>query len=64
MELTDYRKGPRTRGYSLDRVEGAECPWRVVFLVDGVECGGGRYQSREQAEDAGVDYMFDGWGDD
>jgi hypothetical protein len=55
-----YRVLPKQRGYGIDRVEGAQCPWRVFFLVDGVEVGGGQYQTREAAEDAGADFMFSG----
>lgn len=55
-----YRKLPESRGYSVDCVEGAQCPWRVVLVVDGVEVGRGQYQTHEQAEDAGTDFMFSG----
>lgn len=64
MELADFRKSPSMRGYEIDLVEGNACPWRVVFSVDGVVCGGGQYQTHDQAEAAGVDFMFSGWGDD
>lgn len=62
--LSKYRKRPVEKGYSVDLVEGAECPWRVVFLVDGFEVGGGQFLTSDMAEDAGTDFMFSGWGDD
>jgi len=62
--FSKYRKSPTEKAYSIDQVEGAACPWRVVFLVDGVEVGGGQYQTYDQAEDAGTDFIFSGWGDD
>lgn len=58
-----YRQPPKAKGYRVDCVEGAACPWRVVFLVDGVEVGGGQYQTHDQAEDSGTNFMFSGWGD-
>lgn len=58
-----YRVPPSVRSFSVDVVSGSSCPWRVRFFVDGVECGGGQYQTAEQADDAGVDFMFSGWGD-
>lgn len=64
MELSDYRKPPGFKGYEIDRYQGELCPWRVIFYVDGEAAGGGSYQTREQAEQAGVDFMFSGWGDD
>lgn len=62
--FSKYRKQPAEKGYSVDLVEGAQCPWRVVFVVDGVEVGRGQYQTHDQAEDAGTEFMFSGWGDD
>ena len=63
-EFARYRVPPGARGYSVDHCPGVSCPWRVVFVVDGVECGRGEYQTADQADDAGVDFMFSGWGDD
>ena len=48
----------------VDKVEGVDCPWRVVFVVDGVECGHGEYQSWDQADAAGEEWRFSGWGDE
>lgn len=64
MELSDFRKKPCVRGYEILRVEGSSCPWRVVFSVDGVEGGSGQYQTHDQAEEAGIEWMFSGWGDE
>jgi hypothetical protein len=64
MELADYRISPQSKGYMVDKVEGVDCPWRVVFVVDGVECGHGEYQSWDQADAAGEEWMFSGWGDE
>lgn len=63
MELADYRKSPGFKGYEIDRFEGHQCPWKVIFYVDGEPVGGGSYQTRQQAEDSGVEFMFSGWGD-
>lgn len=64
MELSDFRNTPGARGYQIHFVEGHSCPWRVVFSVDGVGGGSGQYQTHEQAEAAGIDWMFSGWGDE
>jgi hypothetical protein len=59
-----YRVAPLTKAYKIHFEQGAGAPWRVVFFVDGEQVGGGQFQTAEQADDAGVDFMFDGWGDD
>lgn len=59
-----YRKPWVYRYYAVMKVEGAETPWRVSFFVDADEVGHGRYQSWEQADDAGSSFMFSGFGDD
>lgn len=53
-----YRNNCQSRAYRVEHQPGAECPWRVYFIADGEETGGGRYQTAEQADEAGVDYMF------
>lgn len=55
-----YRKKPATRAFKVAKLEGSDVPWRVSFFIDGVEVGGGQYQSAARADDAGVDFMFDG----
>lgn len=59
-----YRKPPGYRAYKVVKVEGHICPWRALFFVDGEEVGGGQYRTADEADAAGVDYMFSGWGDD
>lgn len=59
-----FRKSPVFRSYKVVRIEGLICPWRVRFLVDGEDVGGGQYRTSEEADAAGVDYMFSGWGDE
>lgn len=59
-----YRKAPGFKAYQVERIEGSNTPWHVRFLVDGEAVGGGCYQTSQQADDAGVDFMFSGWGDD
>lgn len=59
-EFARYRKLLSQRSYKVDFEQGAGCPWRVVFFVDGEEVGRGQYQTAEQADDAGVDFMFSG----
>lgn len=63
MELSDYRHPPQMRGYEIDHFKGTQAPWRIYFYVDGEKTGQGQYQTREQAENAGTEYMFSGWGD-
>ena len=58
-----YRKPPGFRSYRVFRCDGSDVPWRVLFFVDGEEVGGGRFQTSSQADDAGVDFMFSGWGE-
>ena len=59
-----YRRQPQQKAFKVTFFEGASAPWRVIFMVDGEEVGGGQYQRAEHADDAGVDFMFSGWGDD
>ena len=58
-----YRKPPGFRAYQVVHVEGHICPWRVEFTVDGERVGGGQYRTADEADAAGVDFMFSGWGD-
>lgn len=58
-----YRVGPGSRSYSVDVLDGVECPFRVSFFVDGVGCGFGQFHTADQADDAGAEFMFSGWGD-
>lgn len=51
-------------GYEVYQVVGSEAPWRVRFYAGGEEAGGGQYQTAEEADEAGVNYMFQRWGDD
>lgn len=62
--MDKYRQGAGTRSFEVTNEPGTGCPWRVKFLVDGIDAGGGQYQTAEQADDAGVSFMFSGWGDD
>lgn len=64
MEIADYRKPPGHKAYKVEFDRGVCAPWRVFFFVDGVRVGGGQYQTSQQADDAGVEFMFSGWGDD
>lgn len=59
-----YRTKPDFRAYKVERVEGHICPWRVRFFVNGEDAGGGEYRTAEDADAAGFDYMFSGWGDE
>jgi hypothetical protein len=58
-----YRQAPSIKAYKVTHQPGTSCPWRVAFIVDGDEVGHGQYQTAEQADDAGVEFMFSGWGD-
>ena len=62
--LESYRQRPGVKATKVEHVPGQQCPWRLVMMVDGEVVGSGRYQTAEQADDAGVDFMFSGWGDD
>lgn len=55
-----YRVAPLLRSFSVKIVPGVECPFKVVFFVDGVECGSGQFQTAFQADDAGADFIFGG----
>ncbi len=44
--------------YSVDVVAGNGDGWRVVFYIDGENVGGGQYPTAEQADDAGIEFMF------
>lgn len=59
-----YRNRVKQRAFEVYKVEGTECPWRVRFLADGEETGGGRFKTADEADEAGVEYIFGGWGDD
>lgn len=63
-DFSRYRNPPGHKAYKVDFEQGAGAPWRVVFFVDGERVGGGQFQTAQQADDAGVEFMFDGWGDD
>lgn len=52
------------RAYRVLYEPGAGAPWRVEFFVDREPVGGGQYQTAEQADDAGSDFMFSGDLDD
>ena len=53
-----YRKKALTRSFKVTQEQGTGADWRVVFYIDGEERGGGQFQTAEQADDAGVDFMF------
>ena len=55
-----YRKKPDFRAYEVTQQKGTGADWRVTFYIDGEERGGGQFQTAEQADDAGVDFMFAG----
>lgn len=59
-----YRTPPGFRAYQVENVPGQVCPWHVMFTVDGERVGGGQYRTPDEADAAGVDFMFSGWGDD
>ena len=59
--LDSYRQRPGSKGYKVEHLPGRECPWCLVMMVDGEVVGSGQYQTAEQADDAGVDFMFSGW---
>lgn len=59
-----YRRPPVAKSYQVEKVEGASAPWRVKFVVDGEDAGGGQYATAEEADEAGLRYMFSGWGDE
>lgn len=58
-----YRRPPVAKSYHVEKVEGTSTPWRVKFVVDGEETGGGQYRTAEEADEAGLRYMFAGWGE-
>lgn len=51
------------RYYAVDQVAGNGDCWRVFFFIDDEEVGHGNFQTVEQADAAGVDFMFRGWPD-
>lgn len=59
-----YRKPPGVKAYQVKKVEGTSAPWRVEFMVDGEDAGGGQYRTASEADEAGLRYMFSGWGED
>ena len=59
-----YRQPPGFRAYQVKKEPGHICPWRVDFVVDGECVGGGQYPTAEEADAAGVNFMFSGWGDE
>lgn len=61
-DMERYRQQPGIRAFRVMQSPGTSCPWRVAFIVDGDEVGKGQYQTAEQADDAGVQFMFAGWG--
>ena len=54
-----YRRKALTRSYKVTQEQGTGADWRVTFYIDGEERGGGQFQAAQQADDAGVDFMFD-----
>ena len=62
--MEKYRKKPGMRAFEVSHEAGTSAPWRVTFYVDQVPCGGGQYQTAEQADDAGVNFAFSGDLDD
>lgn len=63
-DFSRYRQPPLFKAYKVEFEQGAGAPWRVVFYVDGVEVGGGQFQTAEQADDAGINFAFEVLGDD
>lgn len=47
------------RAYKVEAIAGDGDGWRVRFFVDGEDVGGGVYPSADDADDAGIDFMFD-----
>lgn len=60
IAMEKYRRKPESRSFKVTCDPGTSTPWRVEFFVDGIEAGGGQYQTAEQADDAGVSFMFSG----
>lgn len=58
--MEKYRQKPQSRSFKVTQEPGTSTPWRVQFFVDCIEVGGGQYQTAEQADDAGVSFMFSG----
>lgn len=58
--MEKYRKKAFTRSYKVAQEQGTGADWRVTFYIDGEERGGGQYQTAEQADEAGVEFMFSG----
>lgn len=58
--MEKYRQKPLSRSFKVTQEQGTSTPWKVQFFVDGIEAGGGQYQTAEQADDAGVSFMFAG----
>lgn len=46
------------RGYKVEKVPGHGDDWRVTFYIGREEVGHACLQTAEQADDAGVDFMF------
>lgn len=46
------------RGYALTDIIGNGINWRVDFFIDTEFVGYGLFASHEQAENAGIEFMF------
>lgn len=62
--MEKYRQKPQSRSFKVTHEPGTSAPWRVQFFVDVIDAGGGQYQTADQADDAGVSFMFSGDLDD
>jgi hypothetical protein len=58
--MEKYRVKALTRSFKVTREQGTGVDWRVTFYIDGEERGCGQFQTAEQADDAGVQFMFSG----
>jgi hypothetical protein len=58
--MEKYRKKPLSREYKVTHEQGTGADWRVTFFIEGEERGGGQYQTAQQADEAGVDFLFSG----
>lgn len=45
---------------NVSRASGDSFVWRVVFFLDGEEFGRGHFDSADEADAAGVDFLFGG----
>lgn len=59
MAIQDtLEQGGKMRGYSVISFAGNGISWRVDFFINQEFVGYGVFATSEQADDAGIDFMF------